>query len=103
MLLSESTACYHRLIYYGRSNGSLDVDSYPCPEAILVPRGYIIKILICVGIPPKITPESTKTLYCPPMQFANMLPNSLLWPAGGGFYSLIRTAKFINLITIKGL
>jgi len=28
----------------------------------------------------KITPESTKTLYCPPMQFANMLPDSLLSP-----------------------
>ncbi len=36
MLLSESTACYHRLIYYDRSNGSLDVDSSPpCPEVML--------------------------------------------------------------------
>ena len=36
LLLSDFTACYHRLIYYDRSNGSLDVDSSPpCPEAVL--------------------------------------------------------------------
>ncbi|TCW07051.1 hypothetical protein EDF73_113113 [Raoultella sp. BIGb0138] len=28
MLLSDFSACYHRLIYYGCSNGNLDVDSF---------------------------------------------------------------------------
>lgn len=93
MLLSESTACYHRLIYYDRSNGSLDVDSCPLSGGDVVPMGYIIKILICVHIPLKITPESTKTLYCPPMQFANMLPDSLLWPSGGEDLSPLAHAR----------
>jgi hypothetical protein len=58
--------------------------------------GYIIKILICVHIPLKITPESTKTLYCPPMQFANMLPDSLLWPSGGEDLSPLTHARNNN-------
>lgn len=43
MLLSESTACYHRLIYYGRSNGSLDVDSSPLSGGNFSPEGLYNK------------------------------------------------------------
>lgn len=48
MLLSESTTCYHRLIYYDRSNGSLDVDSFSPVRRDFSPMGYIVKILIYV-------------------------------------------------------
>ncbi|MDU4349508.1 MAG: hypothetical protein E7I27_27795, partial [Klebsiella michiganensis] len=65
----------------------------PLSGGDVVPMGYIIKILICVHIPLKITPESTKTLYCPPMQFANMLPDSLLWPSGGEDLSPLAHAR----------
>jgi len=43
MLLSESTACYHRLIYYDRSNGSLDVDSCPPVRGRSSPDGLYNK------------------------------------------------------------
>ncbi|WP_434640454.1 hypothetical protein ACMYSK_04170 [Klebsiella sp. I138] len=48
MLLSDFTACYHRLIYYGRSNGSLGVDSFsPSQGAVSAAMSYLIIILIC--------------------------------------------------------
>jgi hypothetical protein len=43
------TACYHRLIYYDRSNGDLDVDSFiPCGGAVSAVMSYLIIILIYV-------------------------------------------------------
>ena len=49
MLLSDVTACYHRLIYYGRSNGDLGVDSFiPCGGAFSAVMSYLIIILIYV-------------------------------------------------------
>jgi len=49
MLLSDFTTCYHRLIYYGRSNGDLGVDSFiPCGGAVSAATSYLIIILIYV-------------------------------------------------------
>ncbi len=96
MLLSDFTTCYHRLIYYGRSNGDLGVDSFiPCGGAVSAATSYLIIILIYVYCSVSDHGGKYQRPSHPPMQFANMLPDSL--------YGLLYAAILPCLATRKSL